>query len=226
MEHNKQFLEEKLMDNQAAKTDKLSASAKRMKKLIISSYLELLGKYQFEKITIQLICEAAEINKSTFYNYFEDKYQLTKEIIHTVCSDFADEFVENIVDTSRTNFGLANFYGICEKYKPTLSRLYKIENLDLNIQNEISTAFHSAYKKMTKPHTPYNLEIESWVFAFYTFVPFKEFIMAPQPPTIEEFTKMTFYSFSNVYAMHTGVEANKLIDFILENTNNTNLKKL
>ncbi|WP_241522238.1 TetR/AcrR family transcriptional regulator [Staphylococcus intermedius] len=38
--------------------------------------LELLNEKQFNVITIQMICERAEINRSTFYRYFEDKYDL------------------------------------------------------------------------------------------------------------------------------------------------------
>lgn len=203
----------------------LSATAKRTIKHIISVYLELLEKKPFEKITIQQICEAAEINKSTFYNYFDDKYQLTSIIVHNICQDFANKFVSNVVETKSQNFGLANFYNVCEKYKTSFSALYKIENLELNIQNEISKAFYAAYKDMKKPHTPYNLELESWVFSFYTLVPFRAFVLAETPPTAEEFTKLTFFSFTNVYAIHTGVNADKLIEFILANTNNENLKK-
>ncbi|MTV19444.1 TetR/AcrR family transcriptional regulator [Staphylococcus delphini] len=53
-----------------------SATQKRMRQHIIAMMLELLNEKQFNAITIQMICERAEINRSTFYRYFEDKYDL------------------------------------------------------------------------------------------------------------------------------------------------------
>lgn len=37
---------------------------------------ELLGQHAFEKITVNQLCETANYPRSTFYNYFEDKYDL------------------------------------------------------------------------------------------------------------------------------------------------------
>ncbi|WP_086428869.1 TetR/AcrR family transcriptional regulator [Staphylococcus cornubiensis] len=53
-----------------------SATQKRMRQHIIATMLELLKEKQFNAITIQMICDLAEINRSTFYRYFEDKYDL------------------------------------------------------------------------------------------------------------------------------------------------------
>ena len=36
----------------------------------------LLHDYHFDEITVQKICDIAEINRSTFYRYFQDKYEL------------------------------------------------------------------------------------------------------------------------------------------------------
>ena len=38
--------------------------------------LELLNELPFQKITVQLLCERALINRSTFYKYYTDKYDL------------------------------------------------------------------------------------------------------------------------------------------------------
>lgn len=53
-----------------------TANQKRMIKHIHETVFVLLHDYHFDEITVQKICEVAEINRSTFYRYFQDKYDL------------------------------------------------------------------------------------------------------------------------------------------------------
>ena len=53
-----------------------SANQKRMIKHIHETVFILLHDYHFDEITVQKICDIAEINRSTFYRYFQDKYEL------------------------------------------------------------------------------------------------------------------------------------------------------
>jgi AcrR family transcriptional regulator len=46
------------------------------KRLIKDSFLELLNTHSFEEITVSKICDKAEINRTTFYKYFDNQYQL------------------------------------------------------------------------------------------------------------------------------------------------------
>ena len=66
----------------------VTAQAKRMRGLIISSFLELLKHRSFESIKKSQICKKAEISPSTFYRYFLDKYDLVKKIIEQYVNDF------------------------------------------------------------------------------------------------------------------------------------------
>lgn len=50
----------------------------KTKKGIINAFLELRSKKTIEKITVKELCEKAEINKSTFYAYFKDIYNLSE----------------------------------------------------------------------------------------------------------------------------------------------------
>lgn len=50
--------------------------------LIISSYLCMAEKEDPEKITVKGICEMAEINRTTFYNYFRDISHVEQEIFY------------------------------------------------------------------------------------------------------------------------------------------------
>lgn len=52
-----------------------------MNKQIIKSFVELLKQYSFSSITIDDISNACLIHRNTFYNHFENKYELLDKII-------------------------------------------------------------------------------------------------------------------------------------------------
>ncbi|TDL99020.1 TetR family transcriptional regulator [Macrococcus brunensis] len=49
--------------------------------LIEKQFLKLLEEHRFREITIKMICEEAHINRSTFYTYYLDKYDLLDRLI-------------------------------------------------------------------------------------------------------------------------------------------------
>ena len=89
---------------------------------IDDALLENLDKYQFQKITVEMICSSAKINRSTFYKYYKDK------------SDLLDSFLKRILDefsniTSATGFILATPYTVSEKdyikhFRETIDYIY------------------------------------------------------------------------------------------------------
>ncbi|GAA3617900.1 TetR/AcrR family transcriptional regulator [Secundilactobacillus similis DSM 23365 = JCM 2765] len=48
---------------------------------IIQTFLRLLETHKFEAITIKLLTTECQINKSTFYRNFEDKFDLSQQIM-------------------------------------------------------------------------------------------------------------------------------------------------
>jgi Bacterial regulatory proteins, tetR family. len=50
-------------------------------RLIADSLKKLMLKTSFEKISIKMITDEAEIRRPTFYNYFQDKYDLLEWIV-------------------------------------------------------------------------------------------------------------------------------------------------
>ena len=48
--------------------------------VILSAYLTLAEEGNSERITVRSICERAEINRSTFYHYFDDLNHLEEEV--------------------------------------------------------------------------------------------------------------------------------------------------
>lgn len=61
------------------------------KKAIRETFLNLLLKKSFDKVTVKDIVEACEINRNTFYYYYRDIYDLMGDIFHTETKKVLEE---------------------------------------------------------------------------------------------------------------------------------------
>ncbi|NFD75971.1 TetR/AcrR family transcriptional regulator [Clostridium botulinum] len=59
---------------------------------IKNSFLQLIKEKSFTKITIKDLTERARINRSTFYKYYLDKYDLKEKVINNFLKDYKNEF--------------------------------------------------------------------------------------------------------------------------------------
>lgn len=57
-------------------------------KSIEDSFLQCIKRKTFSEITVSDICNQAIINRSTFYKYYADKFELRSKLIEHVLSDF------------------------------------------------------------------------------------------------------------------------------------------
>lgn len=57
------------------------------KQAIRESLIELMAEYPISKISVKMICEAADINRSTFYAHYTDQYDLLRKLQQEVIAD-------------------------------------------------------------------------------------------------------------------------------------------
>ena len=69
--------------------------SKYTQKVIMESFLELLKNKPFDKITVTDVIEKADINRNTFYYYFENIYDLIDQIFVQEEKRFRNESHEN-----------------------------------------------------------------------------------------------------------------------------------
>lgn len=62
-------------------TQKLDRRTRYTRSVIKQSFLELLQKYPFPKVTVTAICKKAEITRATFYLHYMDIYALLDAIL-------------------------------------------------------------------------------------------------------------------------------------------------
>lgn len=72
--------------------------ADRMKSFIVTNFYNCLEQEDFSKITIGHISEMAQINRSTFYRHFEDKYQLRDYVVDEIITYFVSWLEVDFLD--------------------------------------------------------------------------------------------------------------------------------
>lgn len=78
----------------------------------MQTYLILIEKKKWDKITVKELCSNADITRSTFYQYYSDIYELMEYIQTWLIQDLIRRY-ESIGTMTRTNYRLEDFV---EKY--------------------------------------------------------------------------------------------------------------
>ena len=63
----------------------------RNRKALLNAAEKLIAEKGFERVTIDEITETADLAKGTFYNYFDDKSQIAKELASTIRQEIEAE---------------------------------------------------------------------------------------------------------------------------------------
>lgn len=78
----------------------MDARTRYTKHVINEEMLRLLGEKPLSKITVTEICQGAEINRATFYKYYDNPYDLMDQMMQTLL----DELEQKIVQSKPTGF--------------------------------------------------------------------------------------------------------------------------
>ena len=95
------------MENTAHKPDRRVA---RTKKAIKNAFAELMSEKEISEITVKDIAETADVNRKTFYNYYNSVYDIVNEIENELVLAF-----DNVLSNIDFKQEMKNPYGIFEK---------------------------------------------------------------------------------------------------------------
>ena len=125
--------------------------AERMKSLIIQAFFDCLKEEDFSQITVAKLVDKAMINRSTFYRYFSDKYQLRDEIVDEIVKDFYNNMEVDFVNMDIHNIShtrsLENGLKLLSKSKNKLELLWNQKQLGRNVFDELISAGSSKVRK-------------------------------------------------------------------------------
>jgi|SRR5690554_2641730 len=165
------------------------------KRLLKEALISLLRKKRIEKVTIKEICKTAEINRTTFYKYYQDEYALLKEI-EDIAIFKLNENIDNDISPYETIKGLLTY--ISENVI-TFKVLFS-NNVDLNFAQKIFN-IPKIYDQIEKNlKNQYNTnEIKKFTCFItnggYSLV--KEWIYNDNPESVEDMSKIIIKIISN-----------------------------
>lgn len=117
--------------------------------LLGESLQTLMLQYPFDKITIKMIADEAGVIRPTFYNYFQDKYELLEWIFIT---DIVDK-VKDMTDAGMEKEGIKLFFRLIEKDKAFYRKAITItgqNSFETVLRNHIYELFYD--KIIRSPH--------------------------------------------------------------------------
>lgn len=131
-------------------TKKLTIGASRTLYSLQQAMFSLLSEKSFEQIAVGELCERAMLPRATFYNYFDDKYDLLEYCFMTVhkkldggqvtgnCVDRMIALMENCID-----FLDENCKAVQAVLKNNPPNLYLINQIRFYLLTHMSAAFQS-----------------------------------------------------------------------------------
>lgn len=122
---------------------KTDARIKYTKMIIRKVFFELLDKLPVEKITVAEICREAEINRATFYRYYENQYDLLSSLENEMFEEIKKSACEYKSDIDKLTEII--FFKFAEQ-KETWTLLLS-DHADLGFTSKIYAFFEEHFAK-------------------------------------------------------------------------------
>ena len=111
----------------------------KTKKNIREAFLELRKKHSLDEIKVNALCEKAMVNKTTFYNHYQDIYELSEELETEVLDDFFANFKDIDLMLTDANRFISGMHTALEAQNDMLRILFmdKLDELVARIEKHI-----------------------------------------------------------------------------------------
>ncbi|HJB06616.1 MAG TPA: TetR/AcrR family transcriptional regulator C-terminal domain-containing protein [Candidatus Enterocloster faecavium] len=124
---------------------------------IDQALLDCLKDYPFQKITVDMLCKKALINRSTFYKYYLDKYDLLDKFLDKILEEFRRNIQVDFV-----NAAPSRIHDLCyiQSYESALKFIGSKKNdyeilwnavIDRQIFNEMTRIVHDKIMDTLRP---------------------------------------------------------------------------
>lgn len=118
-------------------TKKLTIGASRTLYSLQQSLLSLLSEKSFEEIAVGELCEKAMLPRATFYNYFDDKYDLLEYCFKTARDRLDSGCRDAETCVQRMNALMENCFDFLDQNRETMERVLKNNPPNLYLINQI-----------------------------------------------------------------------------------------
>ena len=148
----------------------------KTKQSIYNAFIDLRSKKNLEKITIKELCETAQINKSTFYVYYRDIYDLSDKIEDEIVSevirslDTTGKIFENSAELSKSLFYA---YTAQTSLISVIFSGMRAQQLPKKIEAALREAIFSVYPEY-KDDIDFNVRLTYSIYGgFYTYMKYR-----------------------------------------------------
>lgn len=164
---------------------------KMTKRMMKEALLELLEKQSLEKITVTDICEKADVNRSTFYAYYEDIGQLLLEIENDVLNNLPGAPESSVTDSDESFLSaLEDFFDyVCENER--LFRVLIVQRDSSSFNHRLVNSVMEHYRKPSGVGDNKLLERYAYVYCVNGVIGImKEWINGHFPISTKEFARI------------------------------------
>lgn len=116
---------------------KMTLGAKRVLDTFSRIMIEELAEKNFEDVTVGELCEKAMYPRATFYNYFDDKYDLFSYCLSLVLQRINIEDYGQIAHDRRLYVFFDRFYDIAVNYSDIIRKIFKNDINGLLMSNTL-----------------------------------------------------------------------------------------
>lgn len=148
----------------------------KTKRSIYDAFIALRSQKPLEKLTIKELCETANINKSTFYVYYRDVYDLSDKIEDEIVSevirslDTTGKILENSAELSKSLFYA---YTAQTSLISVIFSGMRAQQLPKKIEAALREAIFSVYPEY-KDDIDFNVRLTYSIYGgFYTYMKYR-----------------------------------------------------
>jgi len=113
----------------------------KTKKNIRDAFLELRKKHTLDDIKVNALCEKAQVNKTTFYNHYQDVYDLSEELETEVLDKFLNNFQDIDMMLTDSQRFINGMHAVLESENELLRIVFRdkmdelIDRIEMKIKN-------------------------------------------------------------------------------------------
>lgn len=103
---------------------KIDRRVRKTKSTLLRCLIELMSKKKINDITVKELTDLADVNRSTFYLYYKDIFDMLEQIENEMLESFKKAF--SMIRKEHTNNSLLSFYTYIFEYVQNNAEMYKI----------------------------------------------------------------------------------------------------
>ncbi|MBQ5317990.1 MAG: TetR/AcrR family transcriptional regulator [Oscillospiraceae bacterium] len=165
----------------------------KTKRSIYNAFIKLRADKSLEKLTVKELCEEAQINKSTFYVYYNDVYDLSDKVEDEIVSEVVKNFDSDVIDTVKFSKYLFNAYGAQGTLISTVFSGTRAQLLPKKIETVLKETIFTRYPQY-KNDFDFNIRLTFTIYGgFYAYKEYAESDREKLIDTIGELSNKVVY---------------------------------